>query len=103
MAATCNRRSVSIRAPTGGSGTPVASTSSESAEVNAPLVISPPPNFKPGQPKPFAIRPEKIFDIIGASLAIFFRLGTGVFADGYSVSIVSKDKIPSDQYCFRNY
>ncbi|KAL8141004.1 hypothetical protein V2J09_007025 [Rumex salicifolius] len=60
--------------------------------------FSPPPNFKPPEPKRFGIRPDKIFDILGASLALFFRLGTGVFVSGYSGSFVSKDEIPAGQY-----
>ncbi|XP_021728643.1 uncharacterized protein LOC110695724 [Chenopodium quinoa] len=60
--------------------------------------FSAPPNFKPPEPKRFGIRPDKTLDILGASLSLIFRLGTGVFADGYSVSLVSKDEIPSDQY-----
>uniref|UniRef100_A0A803L2U8 GST N-terminal domain-containing protein n=1 Tax=Chenopodium quinoa TaxID=63459 RepID=A0A803L2U8_CHEQI len=60
--------------------------------------FSPPPNFKPPEPKRFGIRPDRTLDILGASLSLIFRLGTGVFADGYSVSLVSKDEIPSDQY-----
>ncbi|KAL8153267.1 LOW QUALITY PROTEIN: hypothetical protein V2J09_011027 [Rumex salicifolius] len=35
-----------------------------------------PPNFKPPVPKRFGVRPDKIFDTLGASLALFFRLGT---------------------------
>ncbi|CAK7341821.1 unnamed protein product [Dovyalis caffra] len=57
-----------------------------------------PPNFKPPEPKRFAVRPDKTWDIVGASLALIFRLGTGVFVNGYSVSFVSKDEIPTDQY-----
>ncbi|KAL9688322.1 hypothetical protein QQ045_032743 [Rhodiola kirilowii] len=94
-----NRRCLSIRASTEASGTPLASTS-ESTKINASVVISPPPNFKPPKPKRFGVRPDKIFDIIGASLALIFRLGTGVIVEGYSASFVSKDDIPSDQYAF---
>ncbi|KAJ6698345.1 THIOREDOXIN FAMILY PROTEIN [Salix purpurea] len=67
-------------------------TSSTSTSVTAP------PNFEPPKPKRFAVRPDKTWDIIGASLALIFRLGTGVFVNGYSVSFVSKDAIPPDQY-----
>lgn len=54
--------------------------------------FSPPPNFKPPQPKRFFIRPDKLFDILGASLALIFRLGTGVVVSGYEIS--------SDLTCF---
>lgn len=76
-----------------------------STEISEPTVdsttipsFSPPPNFKPPEPKPFSIRPDKALDILGASLSLVFRLGTGVFVSGYSVSLVSKDDIPADQY-----
>ncbi|XP_047308566.1 uncharacterized protein LOC124912054 [Impatiens glandulifera] len=60
--------------------------------------FSPPPNFKPPKPKRFAVRPDKILDIMGASLALLFRLGTGALVSGYSVSFVPKNEIPSDKY-----
>ncbi|WOL03494.1 hypothetical protein Cni_G12214 [Canna indica] len=60
--------------------------------------ISPPPGFKQPEPKRFSVRPDKFLDILGASLALPFRLATGVFVQGYSVSFVSQDSIPSDQY-----
>lgn len=44
--------------------------------------FSAPANFKPPEPKRFGIRPDRTFDILGASLSLVFRLGTGVFADG---------------------
>ncbi|XP_055961449.1 uncharacterized protein LOC126677331 isoform X2 [Mercurialis annua] len=66
-------------------------------KVEAPI-FSAPPNFKAPKPQRFAVKPEKIFDILGAALALPFRLGTGVFVSGYSASFVSKDEIPPDQY-----
>ncbi|KAJ4802304.1 Glutathione S-transferase 2 [Rhynchospora pubera] len=60
--------------------------------------ITPPPGFKPPEPKRFSVRPDRLLDIIGASLALPFRLGTGAFVLGYSVSFVSQDAIPSTQY-----
>lgn len=48
------------------------------------VTFAPPPNFKPPEPKTFGVRPDKTGDIFGASLALFFRLGTGVFVDGYA-------------------
>ncbi|KAL3825761.1 hypothetical protein ACJIZ3_021790 [Penstemon smallii] len=66
---------------------------------DSPLTtISAPPNFKAPQPKPFSVRPDKIFDILGASLALLFRLTTSVLVSGYSVTIVPENEIPSDQY-----
>ncbi|KAF9598732.1 hypothetical protein IFM89_031400 [Coptis chinensis] len=71
-----------------------------SSSSSTPSTITPPPNFKPPQPKRFAIRPDKILDILSASLALLFRLGTGVFVSGYSASFVSGSEIPSDEYAF---
>nr|XP_018678888.1 PREDICTED: uncharacterized protein LOC103979087 isoform X2 [Musa acuminata subsp. malaccensis] len=63
--------------------------------------ISPPPGFKPPEPKRFSVRPDKFLDILGASLALPCRLGTGVFVLGYSVSLVSEDKIPPGEYALK--
>ncbi|KAI9393321.1 hypothetical protein POPTR_006G213000v4 [Populus trichocarpa] len=73
-------------------------TSSTSTSTSTSTSFTAPPNFEPPEPKRFAVRPDKTWDIIGASLALIFRLGTGVFVNGYSVSFVSKDAIPPDQY-----
>lgn len=62
------------------------------------LSISPPKDFKPPEPKPFDVRPGKLGDVAGAALDLFFRLGTGTFAQGYSVSFVPEDKFPPGQY-----
>ncbi|TYK25258.1 uncharacterized protein E5676_scaffold352G003910 [Cucumis melo var. makuwa] len=60
--------------------------------------FSPPPNFKPPEPKRFGVRPDKVLDVLGASLSLIFRLGTGIFVDGYSVSLVPKNDFPPDKY-----
>ncbi|KAG8048311.1 hypothetical protein GUJ93_ZPchr0008g12926 [Zizania palustris] len=60
--------------------------------------FSPPPGFKPPEPKRFEVKPGQSDSIAGASLAIPLRLGTGVFVLGYSVSLVSPDEVPPDQY-----
>ncbi|KAH6802762.1 Thioredoxin family protein [Perilla frutescens var. frutescens] len=60
--------------------------------------ISPPPNFKAPQPKPFSVRPDRVLDILGASLALLFRLTTSVLVSGYSVTVVPAKEIPADQY-----
>lgn len=44
------------------------------------------------------MRPDKTLDVIGASLPLLLRLGTGIFVSGYSASLVSKDEMPPDQY-----
>ncbi|TYG84431.1 hypothetical protein ES288_D01G249800v1 [Gossypium darwinii] len=74
------------------------SSSSSSTTTTTATTFAPPPNFKPPEPKRFAIRPDKTWDIVGASLALFFRLGTGVFVSGYSASLVSEKEIPPGQY-----
>ncbi|EPS67072.1 hypothetical protein M569_07704, partial [Genlisea aurea] len=73
--------------------------SSADASEAAPLTqISPPGDFKAPKPKPFSVRPDKILDTVGASLALIFRLATGVFVSGYSLRIVPANEIPSNQY-----
>uniref|UniRef100_A0A5B7BR02 GST N-terminal domain-containing protein n=1 Tax=Davidia involucrata TaxID=16924 RepID=A0A5B7BR02_DAVIN len=95
---------VSIRSSTEFSETPLTSTSVSTKEEpklgfsTSTPAFSPPPNFKPPQPKRFAVRRDKIFDIFGASLALIFRLGTGVFVSGYSASFMPKSEISPDQY-----
>lgn len=95
------RTSFSIRATSESSKTPQTPSSSSTTstqEKPEPTPFAAPPNFKPPEPKRFAVRPEKALDILGAALALFFRFGTGVFVSGYSASFVSKDEIPPDQY-----
>lgn len=64
------------------SKTPVGPVSTSTKEDSNPAFTAP-PNFKPPQPKRFAVRPDKVLDIVGASLSLIFRLGTGVFVSGY--------------------
>lgn len=77
---------------------PIIRATSETPTSSTSTPVTAPPNFEPPKPKRFAVRPDKTWDIVGASLALIFRLGTGVFVNGYSVSFVSKDAIPPDQY-----
>ncbi|KAL3655235.1 hypothetical protein CASFOL_001021 [Castilleja foliolosa] len=72
--------------------------SANASETPNSTSISAPPNFKAPKPKPFSVRPDKIFDILGASLALLFRLSTSVIVSGYSVTVVPGNEIPSDQY-----
>ncbi|XP_031473347.1 uncharacterized protein LOC116245887 isoform X2 [Nymphaea colorata] len=75
--------------------TPSASVKTEDEErLGEGTAVSPPPGFKPPQPKRFSARPDKIVDVLSASLALPFRLGTGAFALGYSASFVSEEEIP---------
>ncbi|KAK6139937.1 hypothetical protein DH2020_026313 [Rehmannia glutinosa] len=103
-----NDRVFSVRASANTSETP--STS-----------ISALPNFKAPQPKPFWVRPDKKLDILGASLALIFRLTAGLLVSGYlirfifflvgdsgsdevhvndrySATVVAESEIPSDHY-----
>ncbi|CAN6439156.1 unnamed protein product [Victoria cruziana] len=93
------RTSSSTRSPTRLAAelreTPPASVKAEADErLDAGLTISPPPGFKPPQPKRFSARSDKILDVLTASLALPFRLGTGAFVLGYSASFVSEEEIP---------
>ncbi|RVW48061.1 hypothetical protein CK203_073470 [Vitis vinifera] len=90
---------VSIKASSEFSEKPLPSTSVSTKE-DPKLGFNPPSNFKPPEPKPFSIRPDKVFDILGASLALILRLGTGVLFPGmeYSASFVSESEIPPDEY-----
>lgn len=78
--------------------TEVSEQTVDSSSTNPNPNFSPPANFKQPEPKRFRIRPDKTVDILGASLSLLFRLGTGVFVSGYSASFVSKAEIPADQY-----
>ncbi|KAJ7976130.1 Thioredoxin family protein [Quillaja saponaria] len=102
-------RVVSVRAMSNLSESPSPSASSSTTtsgstkEERRPWSVSsssfaPPPDFKPPEPKRFTIRSDKIIDFLGALLPFIFRFATGVFASGYSVSFVSKEEIPPDQY-----
>ncbi|XP_043701805.1 uncharacterized protein LOC122652192 [Telopea speciosissima] len=77
-----------------------ASVGTEGVSASSSPILSPPPNFNPPEPKRFAVRPDKILDILGASLALIFRLGTGVFVSGYSASFVSPAEISPGEYAF---
>ncbi|GAV66893.1 GST_N_3 domain-containing protein [Cephalotus follicularis] len=88
------RTSVSVIRPTQNSST---SASTTEAEQPKPTFAAP-PNFKPPEPKRFGVRPDKTWDVIGASLAFFFRFGTGTFVSGYSATFVPANEIPPDQY-----
>ncbi|CAK9179166.1 unnamed protein product [Ilex paraguariensis] len=94
----------SIKSSSNFSETPLTSTSVSTKEEpnlgssTSTLTFSPPPNFKPPEPKRFSIRPDKVLDILAASLALIFRLGTGALVSGYSASFVPKNEFPSDQY-----
>lgn len=74
------RTSVFVRAT---SEAPLNSSSSSQTGIQEPIIFTAPPNFKPPEPKRFNVRPDKVLDIVGASLALLFRLGTGIFASGY--------------------
>uniref|UniRef100_J3MVA0 GST N-terminal domain-containing protein n=1 Tax=Oryza brachyantha TaxID=4533 RepID=J3MVA0_ORYBR len=60
--------------------------------------FAPPAGFKPPEPRRFEVKPGQADNISTASLAIPFRLGTGVFVLGYSVSLVSPDEVAPDEY-----
>ncbi|KAG0495316.1 hypothetical protein HPP92_000007 [Vanilla planifolia] len=74
------------------------SSLSSSPSSSSSISFSPPPGFTPPQPKPFSVRSDRFFDILGASLALLFRLGTGAFTLGYSTSFISESEITSNEY-----
>ncbi|XP_012072967.1 uncharacterized protein LOC105634688 [Jatropha curcas] len=78
--------------------TPLSSSSTSATTTREETSFTAPPNFKPPEPKPFAIKSGQFLNILGAAPALFFRLGTGVFVNGYSASFVSKNEIPPGQY-----
>ncbi|KAM4090324.1 hypothetical protein ACJW30_09G052500 [Castanea mollissima] len=73
-------------------------SSSPPSSSSSSVTFAPPPDFKPPVPQRFGVRPDKRWEVFTASLALFFRLGTGVFVSGYSVSLVPKNEIPPGQY-----
>ncbi|XBI06480.1 hypothetical protein VPH35_134491 [Triticum aestivum] len=96
-AAACTRRTASatLRVAALPESAPVSAPASTSEERPE---FSPPAGFAPPVPKRFAVKDGQLASVAGAALALPFRLGTGLFVLGYSVSLVSADKIPSDQY-----
>ncbi|XP_068663893.1 uncharacterized protein [Aristolochia californica] len=95
-------RRVSLRVIAGQQETPSSSSSvSVKEEEKSGGVFSPPPNFKPPEPKPFSVRPDQGFEVLTASFPLLFRFGTGVFVQGYSYSFVSEDEIPPGKYALK--
>ncbi|KAF8753133.1 hypothetical protein HU200_011789 [Digitaria exilis] len=88
-------RAVAVRAQP---DTTSAASSSTSAPESPPPEFKAPPGFKTPEPKRFEVKDGQQGSVLGASLAIPLRLGTGVFVLGYSPSFVSPSEIPSDQY-----
>ncbi|TKW11715.2 hypothetical protein SEVIR_6G249300v4 [Setaria viridis] len=97
-AATARARAASLVAVRAQPDTTAAAASTSSPDPPQPPEFKPPPGFKPPEPKKFAVREGQQGGVLGASLAIPLRLGTGVFVLGYSPSLVSPSEIPSDQY-----
>lgn len=82
------KASMSVRAtsrPSENSSTSVGTKENENQGLSSSSssLFSPPPNFKPPEPKRFGVRPDKFLDVLGASLSLVFRLGTGIFVNGY--------------------
>ncbi|KAK2454757.1 Thioredoxin family protein [Trifolium repens] len=98
-----SRTRICIRAmsETEKTSTSVTTQQQDTPSTSSSVSISPPPNFKPPEAKRFAIRSDKTFEILAASLPLFFRFATGVFVSGYSFAFVSKDEIPPNEYAFK--
>ncbi|KAK1310608.1 hypothetical protein QJS10_CPA08g01473 [Acorus calamus] len=72
------------------------------AEAPSPLKPSTPPrDFTAPEPKILRVRSDKKMDFFTASLALFFRWGSGLLCEGYSSSYVSDDEIPPGQYALK--
>ncbi|XP_075517417.1 uncharacterized protein LOC142551855 [Primulina tabacum] len=93
---TSNHRMFSVKSSANTSESPLSARTE--AGPSSGISVSAPPNFRAPEPKPFSVRPDKVLDILGASLALLFRLTTGVLVTGYSVTVVPSKEIPSDQY-----
>ncbi|KAG9459128.1 hypothetical protein H6P81_003636 [Aristolochia fimbriata] len=97
----CGRR-VSVKVFAGSEETPSTSSSvSVKEEEKSEGVFSPPPNFKPPEPKPFSLSPDQGLEVLTASLPLAFRLGSGVFVQGYSYSFVPEEEIPPGKYALK--
>jgi hypothetical protein len=64
--------------------TTAAAASTSAPKTPQPPEFKPPPGFKPPEPKKFAVKEGQQGSVLGASLAIPLRLGTGVFVLGYT-------------------
>ncbi|KAK1263604.1 hypothetical protein QJS04_geneDACA008509 [Acorus gramineus] len=72
------------------------------AEAPSPLKPpTPPRDFTAPEPKILRVRSDKKMDFFTASLALFFRLGSGLLCEGYSSAYVSDDEIPPGQYALK--
>ncbi|CAI6010175.1 unnamed protein product [Closterium sp. NIES-65] len=60
--------------------------------------IRAPENFVPPEPKPFSVASGQLGAVIGASLPILFRLGTGVFSEGYKAKVESSSAVKDEDY-----
>ncbi|AED90666.1 putative glutaredoxin-2, Thioredoxin-like superfamily [Arabidopsis thaliana] len=95
------RTLVMVKASSSEPSESVSVSTKTSDDTGAVVVFTAPPGFKPPEPKRFAVKSGKLFDVLGAAIGLFFRFGTGVFVSGYSASFVSKEEIPADQYALR--
>jgi len=70
----------------------------------------PPPTFLESldlksdvEPKRFYVASDQLLDIFGASFPVIFRLGTGIFVEGYKLSITPKDTTQYSVLSISNY
>eukprot|EP00249_Psilotum_nudum_P007459 c20573_g1_i1 orf=324-1349(-) len=64
----------------------------------SPSYPPPPPDFKNPVPRRFYVRGDKWLDMLGCSLALPMRLGTGALVQGYKASWVPEAEFPADCY-----
>ncbi|CAI5500647.1 unnamed protein product [Closterium sp. Naga37s-1] len=86
-----------VRAEMGGGDQPSGSQATEPA-ASSSNDIRAPENFVPPEPKPFSVASGQLLAVIGASLPILFRLGTGVFSEGYKAKVESSSAVKDDDY-----
>ncbi|KAG6541619.1 hypothetical protein Mapa_017012 [Marchantia paleacea] len=52
------------------------------------------------EPRRFFVRSDQWLNILGGSIGLPLRLGTGAFVNGYKVGFVSANEFPSEKYSF---
>ncbi|CAI5475414.1 unnamed protein product [Closterium sp. Yama58-4] len=88
-----------VRAEMGGGDQPSSSQATEpAAAASSSSDIRAPENFVPPEPKPFSVASGQLGAVIGASLPILFRLGTGVFSEGYNAKVESSSAVKDEDY-----
>ncbi|MCO5605794.1 hypothetical protein L7F22_059978 [Adiantum nelumboides] len=72
--------------------------SSSVATEDPPASEGSSPPFKVSEPKHYNIRSDKLLDILGSSLAVPFRFGSGALTQGYKASWIPEAEFPPDTF-----